>query len=216
MFKTEQDRERMIQAAALENVKKNLVAFVYQKFPILIVCESNSRMIVELTERWAGPDIVPTPEAFLSMLDENGKDALSMLAQQPVERTKEQITQEILTLLASKNGGRDGKYDAYNLRSEEARMKSWSLDALRARLSEIRTKQRMVVQPVAALKTFVAESRRDTSPYPGFPQMPKEVWQDGKTVPLNALTIKAMSSYEVRRLARIYSDRQLNARLAQG
>ena len=215
-FTTQVQQQRAIEAAALENAKKNLVAFVYQKFPTLIVCDANSRMIVELTERWAGPDIVPTSEVFMSMLDENGKDALSMLAQQPVERSKEQLREEILTLLASKNGGRDGKFDAYNLRSEEARMKSWSLDALRARLNEIRTKQRMAVAPVSALKTFVAESRRDTSPYPGFPQMPKEVWQDGKTVPLNAATIKAMSSYEIRRLARIYSDRQLNARLAQG
>src|SRR5258708_40305619 len=113
-------------------------------------------MIVELTERWAGPDIVPTSELFDSMLDENGKDALSMLAQQPVERSKEQLREEILTLLASKNGGRDGKYDAYNLKSEEARMKSWSLDALRLRLAEIRAKQRMVSTPVSVLKSFVA------------------------------------------------------------
>jgi len=48
-----------------------------------------------------------------------------------------------LALLASKNGGRDGKFDSYNLQSEEKRMASWTLDALRIRLAEIKTKQRM-------------------------------------------------------------------------
>ena len=75
-FTTQVQQQRAIEAAALENAKKNLVAFVYQKFPTLIVCDANSRMIVELTERWAGPDIVPTSEVFMSMLDENGKDVL--------------------------------------------------------------------------------------------------------------------------------------------
>jgi hypothetical protein len=215
-FRNIDQQNAAIEAAAHEQAKRNTIAYAYQKHPTLVQCDANNRMIIELVERWAGDEVQPSPALFDSMLDENGKDALSMLAQQPVERTKEQITQEILTLLASKNGGRDGKYDAYNLRSEETRMKSWSLDALRNRLNEIKTKQRMAVAPVSVLKTYVAESRRDTSPYPGFPQMPKEVWQDGKTVPLNAATIKAMSSYEIRRLARIYSDSQLNARLAQG
>ena len=215
-FRNINQQNAAIEAAAHEQAKRNTIAYAYQKYPTLLQCDANNRMIIELVERWAGTEVHPSPALFDSMLDENGKDALSMLAQQPVERSKEQIRAEILTLLASKSGGRDGKFDSYNLRSEEKRMASWSLDALRARLNEIKTKQPMAVEPVSTLKTFVAESRRDTSPYPGFPQMPKEVWQDGKTVLLNAATIKAMSSYEVRRLARIYSDRQLNARLAQG
>jgi len=215
-FKNLQQQNEAIEAAAYEQAKRNTIAYAYQKHPTLVQCDANNRMLIELVERWAGTEVQPSPALFDSMLDENGKDALSMLAQQPVERSKEQLREEILTLLASKNGGRDGKFDAYNLRSEEIRMKSWSLDALRARLNEIKVKQKMTVAPVSVLKTFVAESRRDTSRYPGFPQMPKEVWQDGKTVPLNAATIKAMSSYEIRRLARIYSDRQLNTRLAQG
>jgi hypothetical protein len=213
-FRTQADQGRAIEAAHVEGERRKTIAQVYQKYQQLVHCEANERKTIEVIERFIGPDVVPTFSLFEDALAEN-PDEMKNFAQQPVEHTKEQITQEILTLLASKNGGRDGKFDAYNLRSEESRMKSWSLDALRARLNEIKTKQKMAVAPVSVLKTYVAESRRDTSPYPGFPQMPKEVWQDGKTVPLNAATIKAMSSYEIRRLARIYSDRQLNDRLAQ-
>ncbi len=131
-FRNMEQQQQAIAAAALENAKKNVVAFVYQKFPKIKQHAANAKMIVELVERWGGPDIVPTPEAFLSMLDENGAEALSMLDQQPVERTMEQIRAEILTLLAAHS-----RRDEIMMKSEEARMKSWSLDALRIRLAEL-------------------------------------------------------------------------------
>src|SRR6266404_5586367 len=189
-FRNVKQQQAAIAAANLENAKKTLVAFVYQKFPTLVQCEANSRMIVELTQFWAGPHIVPTPEAFLSMLDENGEDALSMLARQPVERTRQQIVSEILSLLASKNDGRDGKFNSFNLRSEEKRMESWSLDALRIRLAEIRTKQGMASKSASELKQIVAEARRDDRPYPGFPTLDKS---------LQASHIKALSSAELKK-----------------
>src|SRR5713226_9764328 len=154
-FRNIDQQNAAIEAAAHEQAKRNTIAYAYQKHPTLVQCDANNRMLIELVERWAGTEVHPSPALFDSMLDENGPDALSMLARQPVERTKEQIIEEILTLLASKNGGRDGKYDAYNLKSEETRMKSWSLDALRARLNEIKAKQGMAAAPVEVLKTYV-------------------------------------------------------------
>src|SRR5258708_6913578 len=93
-FRNIDQQNAAIEAAAHEQAKRNTIAYAYQKHPTLVQCDANSRMIVELVERWAGTEVHPSPALFDSMLDENGKDALSMLAQQPVEHTKEQITQE--------------------------------------------------------------------------------------------------------------------------
>ena len=200
-FRNLEQQQAAIAAADLENAKKTLVAFVYQKFPALVQCEANSRMIVELVELWGGPDIVPTPEAFLSMLDENGEAALSMLARQPVERTRQQIVAEILSLLASKNDGRDGKFNSFNLRSEEKRMESWSLDALRQRLAEIKTKQFLSSKSTSDLKKIVAEASR---PAPQVKVLPAEYTRE---------RINAMPSHEIRRLIRDYTTSVVNDRL---
>jgi hypothetical protein len=208
-FRNLDQQNAAIQAAAYEQAKRDTIAYAYQKHPTLILCDANNRMIIELVERWAGTEVHPSPALFDSMLDENGPDALSMLARQPVERTKEQLIQEILTLLVSKNGGRDGKFDAFNLRSEEKRMASWSLDALRARLNEIRVKQRMAVQPVSDLKQIVRDARPD---YNQWPQLPKTIWDGSKHVALDAAYIKRLDAWEIRRYQRIYGP-QVNARL---
>jgi hypothetical protein len=213
-FISRSEQQQMLEAAALENAKKALVAFVYQKFPTVIVCEASSRMILELMERWA-PNVIPSPELFMSMLDENGKDALSMLATQPVERTREQITEEILTLLASKNGGRDGKFDAFNLRSEEKRMASWSLDQLRSRLAEIRNRQRMAPMPVAALKQVVHEAHRDQSQFPGYSNLPPTMWDGSKHVKVDADYLNGLARQDIwafKRLVRLYGSEQIDFR----
>jgi hypothetical protein len=211
-FRNIDQQNAAIEAAAHEQAKRNTIAYAYQKHPTLIQCDANNRMIIELVERWAGDEVQPSPALFDSMLDENGKDALSMLAQQPVERTKEQITQEILTLLASKNGGRDGKYGAYNLRSEETRMKSWSLDALRTRLNEIRTKQKMWMAPVSELKKFISDAHPNT----GFPAFPRSLFENGVTQKVDAAYLKALDLYSFKRLCRIYSTEAVNQRLSEG
>jgi hypothetical protein len=174
-------------------------------------------MIVDLVERWGGPDIVPTPEAFLSMLDENGKDALSMLAQQPVERTRQQIIEEILSLLISKNGGRDGKFDSYNLRSEEKRMASWTLDALRARLVEIKSKQKMNAAPVEVLKSIVREAHADRRKFPGYPNLPDMIVLPGQVQATKCdsvflLNLARTDFYEYKRLCSRFSSDQITAR----
>ena len=47
----------------------------------------------------------------------------------------------------------------------------------------------------------------------GSPQMPKEVYQDGKLISLDAATIRNMHPFEIKRLIRIYGSDQVNARL---
>jgi hypothetical protein len=215
-FRNAAEQARAIESAAHERAKLDTVAHAYQKYPKLVQCDANSKMIVELVRDWAGPHVHPSPALFDSMIDENGEEALKMLAQQPIERTKEQLIEEILGLIASKNSGRDGKFDDFSLKNEEKRMASWSLDQLRARLNEIKTKQRMSsTMSVPALKAYVKEQHRNQRKYPGYPDLPQTIWQDGRSVRLDASGIKALSSYEIKRLTRIYGDQQVNDRLAQ-
>src|SRR6266513_5667429 len=142
-FKNAVQQQQAIEAARMEQAKRTCVAAVYATYPTMLQCEANERQILEMVLAWSqNPDVLPTIELFQSMLDEN-PDAIKTFAMQAIERTKEQIRDEILTLIASKNNGKDGKFDSFNLRSEEKRMESWSLDALRNRLNEIKVRQRM-------------------------------------------------------------------------
>ena len=84
-------------------------------------------------------------------------------------------------------------------------MRHMSLDALQARLAELKAKIGMASQPVSTLKAFVADARRDDRPFPGFPTLDRSV---------QAAEIKAMESSALKRLVRLYSAAQVNARLA--
>jgi hypothetical protein len=211
-------QQEMAEAARMEQAKRDCIAQAYEKYPTLVRCEANERAIIEMILAWTqNPDVLPTIELFQSMLDENGEDALSVLATQPVERHKQQIIQEILTLLASKNDGRDGKFDSHNLRSEEARMKSWSLDALRTRLNEIKTKQGMSAQPIATLKAFVHDAHTDRRPFPGWPTLPPQLVLPGSLHATNVtaewLNILARNDiWQFKRLVKLYGSKQVDFR----
>jgi len=210
-----EDQQRAIDAAALEAERRKTIAQVYLKHQQMIRCEANDRQIIAVIERFAGVEVVPTFDLFETALAENPSE-MQNFAQQSIERTREQIVAEILTLLTSKNEGRDGKFDSFNLRSEEKRMASWTLDALRVRLAEIKTKQRMSTAPVSELKTFIQDAHADKRKYVGYPDLPKSIWQDGKTVTVNATFFKSLDLFSLRRYTRIYSVEQCNERIAQG
>ena len=90
-------------------------------------------------------------------------------------------------------------------------MKSWTLDALRTRLNEIKVKQKMSSTPVSVLKQMVADAR----PAPGYPMLPKQLFENGRTVTVNALYLKALDPYSLKRICRIYSTEAVNQRLAE-
>lgn len=204
MFRNAVQQEEAVQAARMENAKKQTVEAVYAKYPTIVRCEANERQILSLVLAWAqNPQALPTFELFQSMLEEN-PEAMESLATQPLERIRQQIAEEILSLLAAHS-----RRDALMLKSEEARMKSWSLDALRIRLAELKTKIGMVSTPVAALKSFVRDSRPD---YSQWPELPKTIWTGVAYIPLNAAYIKSLPAFEIRRLQRIYGP-QVDQRL---
>ena len=216
-MRNEQQQRQMTEAARMENARKECIAAVFSKYTTLIQCEANSRKILEDIVYWTQiPDAIPTLDAFEAMLLEN-PDHIKNYATQSIERSKEQIIEEVLTLLESRNGGRDGKFDSYNLRSEEARMRSWSLESLRTRLNEIKVRQRMAVEPVSALKTFVADAHRVTNEFAGWPNLPKSMWSSsqGRTITVDADYLNHLGKhdkYEFARLVKFYGSAQIDRR----
>jgi hypothetical protein len=116
------------------------------------------------------------------------------------QETKSEVIEEILSLLSAHS-----RRDEFMLKSEETRLKHMSLDALQARLAELKYKIGAVSTPVSTLKAFVAETRADTRKYPGFPDLDLTV---------TAATIRNLSSAELRKLIRLHSVVQVNERLA--
>ncbi len=216
-FRNATQQQEAIEAARVERAKKETVEAVFFKYPTLVQCEANARKIIEDISFWAqNTEILPTFQLFQSMLDEN-PDHIKTYATQSVERGRQQVIDDILNLLASKNGGRDGKFDSYNLRSEKARMQSWNLPALRTRLNEIKVKQKMSAAPVSVLKSFVADAHREDRPFPGWPTLPKSMWSSsqGRTINIDADYLNFIGKhdrYEFARVCKLYGTSQVDAR----
>jgi hypothetical protein len=184
-YRTQNQENEAMEAAKMESAKKETIAAVYDKHQDFVRCEANDRAIIEAIVRWTqNVDVLPTAELFEIALEAD-PGSTKEFARQPIAHIREQIVEEILDLLASKNGGRDGKFDSFNLRSEEARMKPWSLEALRQRLSDIKVRQRMAAAPVSELKKFVADSRPKPGLFPGWPTLPQTLVPPGEIHAVN-------------------------------
>jgi hypothetical protein len=158
-----------------------------------------------------GEDVAPSLDTFRSLVEIN-PEVMKTLATRAVERTREMLVEDILSLLKAKGIG----YDDFNLRVEENRLKHFSLEALQNRLEEIRRKHRMASAPVPILKAIVADAHADKRRYPGYPEMPRQIWNGTAHVPLNAAAIKAMNVFEIRNYSRLYSVEQVNDRIKEG
>jgi hypothetical protein len=210
-FRTQEDQRRAVEAAALEKAKRETVAAVYQKFPLLVRCMANDQHIIGIVTRFAGPDALPSLDLFLSALDEN-PDELRSLAQQSEAITRRQLTAQIIDLLAAKGKG----HDSFTLAQEQKRLALLSVPALRARLADLQVKAKMASVDVGSLKAYVAEERRDKREFPGYPELPKSVWNGTTHVPVNAAFFKSLDGYEIRRYTRLYSVEQVNQRIQKG
>jgi len=179
----------------------------YTANPLWVRCIASDKAIFEIFMMFAGHDAMPSYELLRLGLDEN-PTAVKMIAQQSEAVTRSQLTEEILSLIASKNQGRDGKFDSFSLKAEENRLKHFSTEALRQRLSDIKVKQKMSSQPVGVLKQMVSDAR----PAPGYPTLPKQLFENGRTVTVDALYLKALDPYSLKRICRIYSTEAVNQR----
>jgi hypothetical protein len=127
------------------------------------------------------------------------------------EETKAELIDKICSLITSKDNGRDGKFDEFNLTSERLRMKHWDIPALTARLDEVVRKQTLSKAPMGELQQLVQAAR----PYVGYPTLPKQIVPRGeiRAIPLDSAYIRGLDSWDIKRLVRLYGP-QVNDRLA--
>jgi hypothetical protein len=157
--------------------------------------------------------------AFFTADDADWEFALNMIdtryLRQHVDTPQEKkadLIDSILELIASKDGGRDGKFSALRVNGEPSevdkertRLSYFSIPELQGRLGEVTRKQFWAGKPLHETKTFVADARADTRKYSGFPDLDKSV---------TASTIKNLSTFELKKLIRVYSVQQVNDRLS--
>jgi len=146
--------------------------------------------------------------AFFTADDADWEFALSMIDTRylkqhvPTEKeTKAELIETILEKIASADGGRDGKFNPANLKSERIRMSYWSVSELTARLNEVVEKQRLQKLSAGQIRQELAASR----PQPQVKVLPQEFTQE---------RIHQMPSFEIKKLIRDWGANVVNSRLA--
>jgi hypothetical protein len=208
MFKTLEDQRKAIEAAALENAKRETVAAVYQRFPLLVRCMGNDKQIIAIIDRWAeNPDLLPSIQLFEAAIEENPQEFAS-LAQQPEAKTRQQLLEQIIELLAAKGKG----HDAFTLNQEEKRLALLAIPALRARLADLQTKAHMASTPVPILKAIVADTHRNQS-IDGYPALPSSLWDGSRHVRCDADYLNGLAKTDIwmfKKLVRLYGSAQID------
>jgi hypothetical protein len=209
-YKNLEQQQQALEAAKFENAKHLVRLQVYAKWPETIVpCDANDKRIIDIIDRWTGndPSVLPTLAIFEQAIYENPEEFQS-LAHQSEDVTRRQLTDSIIEILRAKGKG----HDEFTLKSERTRLKAFSIMALRERLETLQRSARMATIPVATLKSMVAEAHAT----PGYPILPRQMFENGQTVDVNANYIRHLDSYSLKRMCRIYSSDAVNQRLVEG
>jgi hypothetical protein len=208
-YKNLEQQQQAVEAAQYENAKRQTRIQVYQKYLRVFPCEANDRFISAICDRWldGNPDVLHSLQVFEEAIAENPAEYNS-LAKQTEDVMRHQLTDSIIELLATKGKA----HDDFTLKSERTRLKTLTIPMLRARLADLQTKAHMAGQSMQQLKQVVADAR----PVPGFPTLPRQLFENGATVTVDASYLKALDPYSLKRMCRIYSSDAVNQRLAEG
>jgi hypothetical protein len=208
-YKNLEQQQQAVEAAQYENSKKQTRIQVYQKYLRVFPCDANDKFISEICDRWLGgnSDVLHSLAVFEEAIAENPTE-FDALAKQLEAKTCEQLIDQIVGTLVAHGKG----HDDFTLRSERTRLSTFSIPMLRARLADLQTKARMAGTSVRQLKQMVADAR----PVPGFPTLLRQLFENGATVQVNAAYLKALDTYSLKRMCRIYSTEAVNSRLAEG
>jgi len=197
-FKTRYEQNAEIADARMESAKREAIAAIYVERQDFVRCEGNDGMIIDVIRRWTGysADVLPSKAIFDEALLEN-PDEIKNFARQPLAVTKEQLTDNIIEILREKGKG----HDEFSLKGERTRLRTFSIEQLRARLADLQRAADLAAQPVSSLKTLVAESRR---PSPQAKVLPAEYTPE---------RIKKMKAWEIKALVRMWGASVVNDRL---
>jgi hypothetical protein len=122
---------------------------------------------------------------------------------------KQELIGKICELIASKNGGRDGKFSTIGnaaspseLERERKRISFWTVEALTKRLEEVVRAQRLSKFSAGELREHLSQHR--AAQQPGRVVLPTEYTRE---------RIHAMSSHEIKKLIRDWTVTVVNDRL---
>jgi hypothetical protein len=212
-FRTQEEQTKAIEAAHLELEKRKTIETVYAKFPTFLRCEANDKAIIEIITRWAGPDVIPTADLFMFAYEENEEEVIKRMGVYPEAKIRARLIEDILDLLETRGNG----HDALSLKTEKSRLATFTTQALHARLAELKVKQQMAGVPVSELKRFVANARKETRRFPGYPDLPATIVPRGQVQAVRCdsvylLNLARTDYHEYRHLCAKFSTEQITAR----
>ena len=201
-YKNLEQQQSAVEKMRADNAKEATRADVYRKYPAVKPCKANDKCITEICDRWleGSPDVLHDLGVFEAAIQENPSEFDSLAKEAELE-AREGLTDKIIETLSQYGKG----HDAFSLKQERTRLKAFSVPMLRDRLADLQSKARMASLSTSQLKQIVADARKDTRRFPGFPDLDTSV---------TAAQIKAMPSAELRKTVRMFSAEQVNARLA--
>jgi hypothetical protein len=122
--------------------------------------------------------------------------------------TKAQLISEIIELL--RTGG--ARHTAHDLQTEGTKLGFQSVPQLQARRDSIVRAQTAAAKSVTQLRAELAEARRDTRRYPGYPDLPLEIVPKGKVraVRCDSVYLRSLDANALRDMCRRYSFPQIN------
>jgi len=207
-YKNSEQTEAAVAAAKYENAKRLTRIHVYQKYLRVVPCEANDRRISDICSRWLGgnPDVMHSLAIFEEAIAENPTEYNS-LAKQIEDKTIQQLIDQIIGMLAAHGKG----HDEWSLNQERVRLTTFSIPMLRKRLEDLQRGAHMAGQSIQQLKQLVADAR----PAPGLPALPRQLYDNGQTVSVDANYIRHLDTYSLKRLCRIHGVRAVNQRLAE-
>ena len=214
-YKSLEMQQQALEAAKYENARRETRLAVYRKYGtprkggVVLICQANDARISDIIDRWVNhnPDVLHSLDLFDAAIEANPTDYNS-LAKDSEGNVREQLIEQILGLLAAKGKA----HDTFSLNQERTRLGTFAIPALRQRLSDLQRAAHMAGQSVQQLKQIVADAR----PVPGFPALPRQLFENGATVDVNARYLRGLDAYSLKRLCRIYSTDAVNQRLAEG
>jgi hypothetical protein len=207
-YKNLEQQQQALEAAKYENAKRQTRVHVYQKYLRVLPCDANDKRISDIIDRWlnGNPDVLHSLAIFEEAIAQNPTD-FNSLAKQIESVTCEQLIDQIIDLLATKGKA----HDDFTLRSERTRLKTFTIPMLRTRLADLQRGAHMAGQSIQQLKQLVADAR----PAPGLPALPRQLFENGVTVDVNAHYLRGLDAYSLKRLCRIHGVRAVNQRLAE-
>jgi hypothetical protein len=219
-FPTKIEQDQKARSAEYGRAREEGLSAIFAAFPTVPRHQANELMVEEICAHFLGLQLhqcAPTLSVFKSAIEADPSllGGSTGVAIEHIEKQKANLRDEILELIASKDGGRDGKFNSENLRNEEVRMKYWSLEALHKRLNEVKFKQ--ATSDVQTLKSFVRDSRPPARKYPGYPDLPQTIVPNGSVQAIRCdaaylLGLAKTDFYEYKRMCNRFSRDQITAR----